>query len=115
MPYPKGIIPTRPDYKRWKKEHQLFEKDEYGIELLILSPDGEYVGCTKLSKDGMEPDKCWTDNLGIDRKFRRKKPATALKIGGEQNTAVYSVQRTAVQYNTAFLFLLLLKKSKKTV
>ena len=80
MPYPKGIIPTRPNYDLWIKEHQNFEKENYGIELILLSPEGEYIGCTKLSKDQAEPDKCWTDNLGVRKDYRRKKLATALKI-----------------------------------
>jgi GNAT superfamily N-acetyltransferase len=80
MPYPEGIIPTRPNYDLWRKEHKIFETDNYGIELIIVSPNGEYVGCTKLSTYKTEPKKCWTDNLGVRRDFRRKRLATALKI-----------------------------------
>ena len=80
MPYPDGIVPTRPDYDLWIKEHQIFEKENYGIELIILSPEGEYIGCTKLSIEQTEPDKCWTDNLGVRKDYRRKKIATALKV-----------------------------------
>ncbi len=80
MPYPEGIIPTRPDYDLWLKEHKIFEAENYGIELIVVSPNGEYVGCTKLSTYRTEPEKCWTDNLGVRSNFRRKKLATALKI-----------------------------------
>ena len=80
MPYPEGITPTRGNYDLWLKEHKLFEKKHYGMELLILNQDGDYVGCTKLVADSSEPEKCWTSNLGVIKKYRRQKLATALKI-----------------------------------
>ena len=80
MPYPEGITPTRSNYNLWLKEHKLFEKKHYGIELLILNRVGDYVGCTKLVADSSEPEKCWTSNLGVIKEYRRQKLATVLKI-----------------------------------
>lgn len=80
MPYPEGITPTRGNYDLWLKEHKLFEKKHYGIELLIINQHGDYVGCTKLEADSSEPEKCWTNNLGVIKEYRRQKLATALKI-----------------------------------
>ena len=80
MPYPEGITPTRGNYELWLKEHKLFEKKHYGIELLIINRQGDYVGCTKLVVDSSEPEKCWTSNLGVIKEYRRQKLATTLKI-----------------------------------
>ncbi|MBC8311900.1 MAG: GNAT family N-acetyltransferase [Candidatus Marinimicrobia bacterium] len=80
MPYPKGITPTRVNYDLWLQEHKLFEKEHYGIELLVLNSNGDYVGCTKLATYKTEPEKCWTSNLGVIKDYRRQKLATALKI-----------------------------------
>ena len=41
---------------------------------------GDYVGCTKLDTSYTEPQKCWTNNLGVIKNYRRQKLATALKI-----------------------------------
>jgi len=80
MPYPEGITHTRSNYELWLKKQEFFEKENYGIELLVLNPEGDYIGGTKLEVDSSEPEKCWTENLGIIKEYRRKKLATALKI-----------------------------------
>ena len=80
MPYPEGITHTRSNFELWLKKQKFFEKKNYGIELLVLNPEGDYIGCTKLEVDHSEPEKCWTENLGIIKEYRRKKLATVLKI-----------------------------------
>ena len=80
MPYPKGISHTRENYGLWLEDHKFFEKENYGIELLVLNSSNDYVGCTQLEADSIETEKCWTNNLGVIQEYRRKKLATALKI-----------------------------------
>ena len=80
MPYSEGIKPTRDNYNLWLKEHEYFEEENYGIELLLLNSNNDYVGCTQLEADRIEIKKCWTNNLGVIKYYRRKKLGTALKI-----------------------------------
>ena len=80
IPIPKGIKWTRDSFDRFLEKKQFFEQNCYGTEIIAVK-NGEYIGMTSLSVfKRSEPNKAWTETLGVLKKHRRQGIATALKI-----------------------------------
>ena len=80
IPIPKGIKWTRDSFDRFLEKKQFFEQKCYGAEIIAVK-DGKYIGMTSLTVfKRSEPNKAFTETLGVLKKYRRQGIATALKI-----------------------------------
>ena len=75
----RGIKHTRMPFKQWKKECLNFYNNSYGVDIISVK-NGQYIGATCLAIYSSEPNKAWTESLGVIKNYRRKGIATALKI-----------------------------------
>ena len=80
IPIPKGIKWTRDSFNRFLEKRQFFEQKCYGTEIIAVK-DGKYIGMTSLTVfKRSEPNKAFTETLGVLKKYRRQGIATVLKI-----------------------------------
>ena len=80
IPIPKGIKWTRDSFDRFLEKKKFFEQKCYGTEIIAVK-DGKYIGMTSLTVfKRSEPNKAFTETLGVLKNYRRQGIATALKI-----------------------------------
>jgi mycothiol synthase len=80
FPIPDGVEHTRMPFEQAMKIQIDFEENSYGTEIIAVLNE-EYIGSTDLEVyPKTEPQKAWTEGLGVLKDFRRKGIATALKI-----------------------------------
>ena len=80
IPQPIGFKPCRTPFKQWKKVILNFYQNSYGVDIVAVK-EGKYIGSTDIEVySKSEPQKGWTNGLGVIRDFRRRGIATALKI-----------------------------------
>ena len=79
MPVPEGEVLTRPDFKAWEKMY--FENPNLMPEAhLIAVHKDKYVGTNTLWPSEAEAGCVYNGLTGIDKNYRRKGIATALKV-----------------------------------
>ena len=80
VPIPDGIKHTRMPFEQWKKVCIDFYENSYGVDIVAVK-NGKYIGSTCLSiYPKSDPNKAWTESLGVIRNYRRRGLATALKF-----------------------------------